>query len=185
MFANCLKLGWRNLSRNGTYSVIIISGLVLAHSACLAIFLFVKSETSYDRQSPDADRIYRVVHTAVDDEGTRIADPTTPSTMGPLLMKDISQLASVVRIMPTSVSQVTWLVSSGFLKMVIVANLLAWPATYTFMNDWLNGFAYHIDINWIIFGGSGVVALLIAMMTIAGQSIKAAQANPVQSLRNE
>jgi len=84
-----------------------------------------------------------------------------------------------------SVSQVTWLVSAGFLRMVIIANLLAWPATWMFMSDWLNGFAYHIDMTWVIFAVSGALALAIAIFTIGGQSVRAAQANPIQSLRNE
>jgi putative ABC transport system permease protein len=84
-----------------------------------------------------------------------------------------------------SVSQVTWLVSSGFLRMVIIANVIAWPATWLFMDEWLNGFAYRIDMNWVIFLTSGVLALLIAVVTIGGQSVRAAQANPITSLRNE
>src|ERR1041385_7926412 len=101
MFRNYLKLTWRNLAKNSTYSTIIISGLVLAYSACLAIVLFVENETSYDRQSPDADRIYRVVHNSVDDNGTHIPDATSPSALAPLLAQDISQIESTVRIVPT------------------------------------------------------------------------------------
>ncbi len=101
MLVNYLKLSWRNLAKNSTYSIIIISGLVLAYSACLAIFLFVKSETSYDRQSPDAERIYRVVHNTLEDDGTSIPDATTPSALAPLLQHDISQVESVVRLRPT------------------------------------------------------------------------------------
>lgn len=84
-----------------------------------------------------------------------------------------------------SVEQVTWLVSRGFLRMVLLANLIAWPVTWTFMNDWLNGFAYRIEMNWMIFLISGVTALMIAVITIGGQSVRAAQSNPIESLRNE
>jgi putative ABC transport system permease protein len=100
MLRNYLKLTWRNLSRNSTYSIIIISGLVLAYSACLVIFLFVQSETGYDRQSPDAERIYRVVHDDIDDDGTVIADATTGSAFAPVLAHDISQVETAVRIAP-------------------------------------------------------------------------------------
>lgn len=101
MLRNYLKLSWRNLAKNSTYSIIIISGLVLAYSACLAIFLFVDNEKGYDRQSPDADRIHRLVHNAINDDGTTLPDPTSPCTMAPLLSKDISQIESVVRVLPT------------------------------------------------------------------------------------
>jgi putative ABC transport system permease protein len=53
------------------------------------------------------------------------------------------------------------------------------------MSAWLNGFAYRIEMSWIIFFVAGVLALLIAVLTIGGQSMRAAQANPIQSLRNE
>jgi putative ABC transport system permease protein len=101
MLRNYLTLTWRNLAKNSTYSIIIISGLVLAYSACLVIFLFIDNETSYDRQSPDADRIFRVTHIAVDDAGTRINDTTTPKALGPLLSQDITAIESTVRIIPT------------------------------------------------------------------------------------
>ncbi|HZY79307.1 MAG TPA: ABC transporter permease [Cyclobacteriaceae bacterium] len=101
MLENYLKLTWRNLVRNSTYSIIIITGLVLAYSACLVIFLFVQSETSYDRQSPDAERIYRVIHDATDDKGTVVSDATTSAALAPVLADNISQIESFVRITPT------------------------------------------------------------------------------------
>ncbi|HMJ70452.1 MAG TPA: ABC transporter permease [Cyclobacteriaceae bacterium] len=101
MLRNYLKLTWRNLSRNSTYSIIIISGLVLAYSACLLIFLFVNTETSYDTQSPDAERIYRIVHDDIDDDGTVVADATTGSAFAPALIHDISQIETALRIVPT------------------------------------------------------------------------------------
>src|SRR5262249_22998405 len=50
-----------------------------------------------------------------------------------------------------SVEQITWLVSRGFIRMVLLANLIAWPVTWVFMDGWLNGFAYRIEMNWMIF----------------------------------
>lgn len=84
-----------------------------------------------------------------------------------------------------SAEQITWLVSKGFIRMVLLANLIAWPVTWAFMDEWLNGFAYRIEMNWVIFLVAGITALLIAVFTIGGQSLKAAQSNPVESLRNE
>jgi putative ABC transport system permease protein len=101
MLKNYLKLTWRNLARNSTYSIIIISGLVLAYSACLVIFLFVQSETSYDRQSPDAERIYRISHDEIDDKGTVVPDVTTAPAFAPVIAQEISQVESAVRITPT------------------------------------------------------------------------------------
>jgi putative ABC transport system permease protein len=100
MIRNYMKLAWRNLVKQKIYSVIIVSGLALAYSACILIFLFVREETSYDRQSPDADRIYRVVKDFVNDDGTTLPDATTPPALAPALQNDISQVESVVSIFP-------------------------------------------------------------------------------------
>ena len=72
-----------------------------------------------------------------------------------------------------------------FLIWVAAANVIAWPVAYYFMNGWLQNFAYRIDIEWYVFLLSGGLALLIALLTIAYKSIRAACADPVESLRYE
>jgi len=78
-----------------------------------------------------------------------------------------------------------FLLSKQFLLLVIVAFALAIPVTWWIMYNWLQDFAYRIDIQWWVFGVAGMVALLIAIVTISMQAIKAALANPVKSLRTE
>jgi putative ABC transport system permease protein len=75
--------------------------------------------------------------------------------------------------------------SKDFLKPVIIATIVAAPVAYIAMNKWLQGFAYRINIDWWMFAIAGVVAFLIALLTVSFQSIKAAAANPVKSLRTE
>ena len=77
------------------------------------------------------------------------------------------------------------MLSKQFTKLVLVANCIAWPVAYYFMNRWLNNFAYRIDIGIWTFVLSGALALVIAFLTVSYQSIKAAVANPVESLRYE
>lgn len=84
-----------------------------------------------------------------------------------------------------SITNIFALLSSNFLKVMLVANLLAWPLAYFGMQEWLNGFAYRTSISWSLLLLAGVFALLIAFLTISFQSIKAALANPVNSLRSE
>jgi putative ABC transport system permease protein len=67
----------------------------------------------------------------------------------------------------------------------LLANLIAWPVAYFIMKKWLEDFAYRIDINALPFLVGAVVALLIAMLTVSFQTIKAALANPVEALRYE
>jgi putative ABC transport system permease protein len=77
------------------------------------------------------------------------------------------------------------LLTKDFIIWILVANLIAWPVAYHFMNKWLQDFAYRIEISWWIFVLSGGIALLIALLTVSYQAIKAAVANPIESLRYE
>jgi putative ABC transport system permease protein len=89
------------------------------------------------------------------------------------------------KVLGASVAEVFILLSKEFMKWVLIANVIAWPVAYYFMNKWLQDFAYRIDIDWWIFALSGGIALLIALATVSFQAIKAAMANPVESLRYE
>ena len=84
-----------------------------------------------------------------------------------------------------NVSQVVALLSGYFLKLVLIACVLAFPLAWFAMNKWLQDFAYRINISWWVFVVAGVGALLIALLTVSFQAIKAAVANPVKSLRTE
>jgi len=84
-----------------------------------------------------------------------------------------------------SVSSIVALLSKDFLKLVGIAVLIASPLAWFAMNKWLQSFAYRIHINWTIFAITALAALLIALITISFQAIKAAIANPVKSLRSE
>jgi putative ABC transport system permease protein len=89
------------------------------------------------------------------------------------------------KVLGASVSGIIGLLSKDFVKLVLVANLIAWPIAYFAMNKWLQDFAYRIEISWWVFALAGGLALLIALLTVSFQAIKAALANPVDSLRYE
>jgi putative ABC transport system permease protein len=72
-----------------------------------------------------------------------------------------------------------------FTKWVLIANIIAWPISYYLMHQWLQDFAYRIDINWWIFVLSGGIALIIALATVSVHTIKTAIANPIEALRYE
>lgn len=91
----------------------------------------------------------------------------------------------VRKVLGASVTSLVGLLSRDFLKLVLIANLIAWPVAYLTMNKWLQNFAYHIGLSWWIFVLSGVLALMIALATVGYQAIRAATANPVESLRYE
>jgi putative ABC transport system permease protein len=77
------------------------------------------------------------------------------------------------------------LMSMEFIKYILIAFLVAVFPAYYFINGWLENFAYRIDINWWVFGISGLAAMLIALLTVSYQAIKAARINPATTLRYE
>jgi putative ABC transport system permease protein len=89
------------------------------------------------------------------------------------------------KVLGATVMGITGLLAKDFLKLVLIAIVIASPLAYYFMNKWLEDFAYHIEIQWWMFVMAGLVAVAIAFFTVSFQSIKAALANPVKSLRSE
>ena len=91
----------------------------------------------------------------------------------------------VRKVLGASVPAILLMLSKEFIKWIAIANIIAWPLAYYFMDKWLQEFAYRISINWWLFIIAGVVALIIALITVSFQAVKAATANPVKSLRYE
>ncbi len=91
----------------------------------------------------------------------------------------------VRKVLGASVTSITTLLSKDFLKLVLIAIILAVPVSWYFMNNWLEDFAYRINISWWIFILAGIFALFLALVTVSYQAIKAALQNPIKSLRTE
>jgi putative ABC transport system permease protein len=89
------------------------------------------------------------------------------------------------KVLGASVPGIFILLSREFIKWIVLANLIAWPSAYYFINNWLQNFAYRTNLSVWIFIFSGLAALAIALLTVSYQSIKAARANPVEALRYE
>lgn len=96
-------------------------------------------------------------------------------------MKEIA----VRKVLGASLTQVTSLLSIDFIKLVMIAILVASPIAWWLMEKWLQDYSYRIEIQWYYFLITGLMAILISMATISYQAIKAALSNPVDSLRNE
>ncbi|MCH8871978.1 hypothetical protein IH824_04275 [candidate division KSB1 bacterium] len=84
-----------------------------------------------------------------------------------------------------TVANVTALLSKDFIKLVLVANLIAWPVAYIVMSNWLQKFAYRVELGWLTFIFAGVLALVIALLTVSSQALKSAVSNPAEALRYE
>jgi putative ABC transport system permease protein len=91
----------------------------------------------------------------------------------------------VRKVLGASVPNVVALLSKDFLKLTLVASVIAFPVAWYFMNKWLQDFAYRININWTVFIIAALCTLLVALLTVGFQAIKAAISNPVKSLRTE
>jgi putative ABC transport system permease protein len=89
------------------------------------------------------------------------------------------------KVLGASVPGIVGMLSKDFLKHVLIATIIAWPLAWFCINKWLQDFAYRVNISWWVFAIAGIAAILIALITISFQAIRAATSNPVQSLRTE
>jgi putative ABC transport system permease protein len=89
------------------------------------------------------------------------------------------------KILGASMATITTLLSTDFLKLILLSVIIASPVAWYAMHNWLQNFAYRINIPWWVFVLAGSMALITAIVTISYHAIKAALANPVNSLRSE
>ena len=96
-----------------------------------------------------------------------------------------SKEVSIRKVLGAPVSSILQLLTREILILIFIANLIAWPVAWYFMNEWLGRFAYHIEMNIVTYVLAGVFALVITLITIGSQTIKTALTNPATVLRNE
>jgi len=89
------------------------------------------------------------------------------------------------KVLGATVGNVVGLLSKDFLQLVFIAICMAIPFAWYFTQEWLQNFAYRIELHWTMFAVAGIAAIIIALITVSFQSIRAAIANPINALRNE
>jgi len=89
------------------------------------------------------------------------------------------------KVLGASIQNISVLISREFAWLVVIANVIAWPIAWYITNQWLQAFAYKTEINWWIFLISGFISLMLALLTVSSQAIRAAMINPVKSLKTE
>ena len=89
------------------------------------------------------------------------------------------------KVLGASVPGIVGMLSKDFLKLVFIANIIAWPLGWYLMHNWLQDYPYREELSWWIFAAAGLATLVIAFLTVSFQAVRAAVANPVQSLRSE
>jgi len=102
-----------------------------------------------------------------------------------MVMAQRTKEVGVRKVLGASVYSIVLLLSKDFLKLVVIGIVIASPLAWYAMNLWLEEYAYKVDIEWWVFALAGLVAILIAFVTVSFQSMKAALTNPVRSLRSE
>jgi putative ABC transport system permease protein len=90
----------------------------------------------------------------------------------------------VRKILGASMSHILQLVTRDFIGQVLISLLIAAPISYYLMNQWLSQFSYKVEFSWLVVGGAGIMAVLIALITISYHAVQVAKHNPVESLRN-
>jgi putative ABC transport system permease protein len=99
--------------------------------------------------------------------------------------EDRTKEIGIRKVLGASIPNIVFSLSKDFTQWVIYANIIAWPLAYYFMIHWLQGFAYKTDLSIWLFLFSGLAAFVFALLTVSYQAVKAAMANPVDSLRYE
>src|SRR5690606_7841440 len=89
------------------------------------------------------------------------------------------------KVLGASVGSILRLLTREIILLILLANLIAWPVAWYFMNQWLNSFAYRISMGLGGYMLAGLAALLLALLTVSSQALRAAMVNPAQTLRNE
>ena len=209
MFRSYLIATIRTLLKNRGLTAINILGLAIGMACVILIALYIQYEFSYDRHHANATRIYRVFRT-VSMENTTSVSPRASGALAPALKRDFPEVQEAIRtqlltswvktddhffqqdvcvadreIFGASVFSIFGLLSKEFVKLVIIACVIASPIAYLFAGRWLQDFAYRIDLHLIYFLIGGALALLLALATLTYQALKAARTNPVDALRTE
>src|SRR6056297_173387 len=105
--------------------------------------------------------------------------------MSLLIVSQRTKEIGIRKVVGASVTSITYILTKDFLKLVVIAFLIASPIAWYVLREWLQNYAYRIDLSIWFFVGAGAIAILIAVLTIGTRTIKAARANPVKSLRTE
>ena len=100
-------------------------------------------------------------------------------------MKQRTKEIGIRKVLGASVANILTLLSGDFVKLILVAGVIALPLAYFAIRQWLSNYAFHIEINFWLFALPMILIIVIAMVTVSVQTIKAALANPVKSLRQE
>lgn len=176
MLQNYLTIAWRNFIKHKAFSLTNSLGLAVGMAASLLIFQFVSYQLSFDDFHENKDRLYRVQFDEFRNEKVGFVSFITS-----MCTREIG----VRKVLDASISQIVKLLTGNFIRLVLLTNLIAWPLAYWGISKWLENFPFQTEIDLWLFILPALMVLLIALLTVSIQTIKAAIANPVKVLRYE
>jgi hypothetical protein len=191
MIKNYIKVSIRNIKRDKLYSAINILGLAAGITCFLFILSYVAYELSYDRYHEKADRIYRIALSfkCAPHHSIYGIDYRELSCLCSLIVQACSgsktKEIGIRKMLGATVPEVLFLLWKEFGKLVLVSFAIATPLSYFVMAKWLQDFAYRTPMGTSPFVLSGVLTLVIAMLTVSYYSVRLALSNPADSLRYE
>jgi ABC-type antimicrobial peptide transport system permease subunit len=195
MLRNFFTVAFRNLFKHKVFSFINIFGVALGIAASLLIVQYARVELSYDRFEPHAGQIYRLQldrynNGKLSTFGLFAGLAIFVSCMGLLglaafVTSQRTKEIGIRKIVGASLSRILLLLTRDFMKPLVIAFLLAIPLTWWLLRQWLDNFAFRMHIDAWIFILPILLVLLIALLAVSSQTLRAASANPANSLRSE
>ena len=203
MFKTNLKIAWRNLVKDRQFTLLNVLGLSTGLACALLIFLWVNDEMSFDKLFANSGFpfTYSFLNEAYKkqyDIETRIATFSKyfaglAITICCLRLFGLAAFTAqkrrkeigVRKVVGASVMNITGMLAKDFLRLILLSLLIAFPVSWWLMHDWLQSFAYRIHISASVFLITESAIIIITILTISYQLIKAALANPVKSLSTE
>jgi putative ABC transport system permease protein len=179
MFKNHWQLALRNLAKRKGYSALNILGLTIGITCCLLIFQYVAFEKSYDGFHSNAGQIVRLRVNAWQKGKLAYTSATVYPAIRPTMKKDFPEVENFCRLIDAN-----FLLSNDrdHVRFQELKGYYADPSALEMLGV---DFAYHVSMRLSIFALAGFLAILIALLSISSQSIRAAVSNPVKSLRTE
>jgi putative ABC transport system permease protein len=182
VLSNYLKIAYRNLFKYKAYSLINIIGLAIGMTCCFLILVWVLDE-DYDNMYRTEERMGTLLNyfsvLAVFIACLGLFGLVSFST------EQRTKEIGIRKVLGATVPGIVMLLGKDFVKLVLLANIIAWSVAYYAMNSWLQDFAYRVNINLLVFLVTAVLSAFIALVTVSSQATKAAMTNPVKSLRYE
>lgn len=192
MIRNYIKMAFRNLWKDKTFTMLNIAGLAIGIGVCIILFAFVNKELAFDYQFLDR-HIAQLYVSEVNTARTITVFSIIAIVIACLGLFGLAAFTAEQRtkeigmrkVLGATVTSIAQLLSKDFLKLIVIAFVIAAPLAYWLMNKWLLDFVYRTEISLWVFVFAGSAAILIALITVSFQAIKAAIANPIDSLKME